>query len=234
MSPWLGVVVGCAVAWSSPDPDSDHDSDHDDEGPAALVGVFGPGAGKVVLSLGGGMAFILPHLTMGMRVGITRRGWVGLRYRTVSGLSHAGRLHGGWGARVAPRLWLGGTARTTLSTLQVVDGVMGIRFSQLSLGNDWELGGDIELTLLRPERAHVTFGLGATGTLGGVRYTGYDQRSFSIDPGPRAVNASVRGEWVRSDRRNLTAGFEAVVLIAGDLVPLGFLPIASIGGSWWL
>ena len=209
-------------------------ADRDDEEPLAILGAQGPGLGRVVPFIGGGMAMILPHLTTGLRVGLSRRGWIGLRYRTVSGLSHAGRLAGGWGTSVAPHLLLGLSLRTTISTLAVVDGVMGVRFSDLELGNDWEIGGDIRLTYLRPGRAHVTFGLGTTATLGGIRSMSYAERGFAIDPGMRAIDAGVRGEWVRTPKRNLYAGFDAVVLVSGNLIPLGFLPIVSIGGAWWL
>ena len=47
-------------------------------------------------------------------------------------------------------------------------GLIGIQFSDLAIGNDWLVGGDLSLTWLRPGHAHITASVGPTFTLGGL------------------------------------------------------------------
>ena len=139
----------------------------------AVLGAEGPAFGDFVLQVWLGAALILPHLTLQGRAGLGGGVFIEAGYRNLGVFGQQARGQLGWGGRIADGIDFGVTARTRYSTLELADGdVVGIQFSALPIGNDWEVGNDIVVTFERPGHAHITASLGPTCTLGGIRYVG--------------------------------------------------------------
>jgi hypothetical protein len=201
--------------------------------PRSLVGAASPDAGHIYLAGEAGMIFILPHLTAGGIIGLGGGAAVELRYRNIAALGHNGRLRLAWGTKITDRLLYGISARTSITSLRLADaGLIGIQFSNLAIGNDWEVGSDISLTWLRPGDAHITVSLGPTWTLGGPRYTSFKEDEFLIEPGIRSIMGSVQGEWEMSQRLTFFLRLDAAVLLGAEIRPIGFIPTGAIGFGW--
>ena len=203
--------------------------------PRALTGARGPDGGELVLSGATGMVFMIPHFTFAGRLGIALGSSLELRYRNLAAFGHAGRVRAAWGASIADDLELGADVWTSIMTLRQADGgLIGIRFSNIALGNDWELGGGAVLTWLRPGNAHVTLEVGPRWTLGGLRHTTFDDQEFQVDPELRSLDFSVQGEWQLTERLNVLVRLDGLVLINAEIRPYGFLPTGSTGVAWLL
>jgi hypothetical protein len=201
--------------------------------PRSVVGAGAPALGKVVLAGEAGLLFLLPHLTAGVLVGTGAGTSVELRYRNIAAFGHSGRVRLAWGTQVARDLVYGVAVRSSITSLALADGgVIGIQFSNLAIGNDWEIGSDMMLTWLRPGAAHITVAAGPTWTLGGTRYTSFDQSGFRLDPGWRAISASLQGEWELSRRFNVFLRLDGTVLVGTEILPLGYIPTGSVGLGW--
>jgi hypothetical protein len=199
----------------------------------ALLGAESPDAGRFVVLGGAGMVFMLPYATAGARLGLGAGTRVSLHYENLSGLGHTGGAHVGWGHRISRDIAVGALARTSIRTLAQADGgLIGIQFSNIALGNDWEAGGDAVLTWLRAEQAHLTFELGATTTLGGVRYQSFEDSSFVIEPAFRSIDFAIQGEWRLRPTFDVFVRLDGMVLVNADIMPLGFLPTATTGFAW--
>lgn len=88
------------------------------------------------------------------------------------------------------------------------------------------------LTWVRPGHAHITASIGPTWTLGGVRYTSFDESEFRIAPGPRSIMLGVSGEWELSPQLSMYARLDAAVLVGTEIMPIGFILTGSVGFSW--
>ncbi|MFT3772131.1 MAG: hypothetical protein QM820_42540 [Minicystis sp.] len=180
-----------------------------------------------------GMIFVLPTLSVAAAVGLGGGARVELRYRNLALLGHAGALRVAWGGLIAPSLAVGLAARTSITSLAQGDGgVIGIQFSNLAVGNDWLVGGDVALTWIRPGKAQVTATIGPTFTLGGVRYTSFADHAFTIAPAIRALTASVTGEWPLRRGFDVYLRLDADVLLHTEIMPLGFIPTGVVGFGW--
>lgn len=199
-----------------------------------VLGARSPRAGGVVLGVAGGLVTVVPHLSLHARVGLGGGVRAQLRYRTLAGLGHGGQLRLGWGRLLATHFVLGLDARTSITSLALADGLFGVQFSALAVGNDWLVGGDLVATWIRPRRAQISVMAGTTGSLGGIRYHGFEDRSFEIDPGHYSVDLGLMGEWVRSTRRRLFLRLDGTLLTKTATVPLGFLTTGTIGAAWSL
>ena len=204
--------------------------------------------GDLVLHGAGGLAMILPHVTLAARLGLGAGFGGEIGYRNLAFFGQEGRLRIGWGARANAWLTVGVAARTSISTLSLADGnVVGIELSNVPLGNDWEIGEDVVATIDGPGGLFLTAAAGPTFTMGGLRPTGYQQNEFRIDPAIRGALASGIAEWGLWRRANVFLRFDALFLAGvetddacvaagqddcGQLVPVGFLPSASIGIGW--
>lgn len=204
--------------------------------------------GDVVIHGAGGLAMILPHLTLAARVGVGAGFGAEIGYRNLALFGQEGRVRLGWGARATDWLTIGVAARSSISTLSLANGnVVGIELSNVPLGNDWEIGEDVVATIDGPGGLFLTAAVGPTFTLGGLRSTSYEQYEFRIDPALRGVLASGLVEWGIWRRANVFLRFDALFLAGvetddacvaarqedcGQLVPIGFLPSASIGIAW--
>jgi hypothetical protein len=201
--------------------------------PRSLVGAASPAAGHIYVAGEAGMIFILPHLTVGGIIGLGGGAAVELRYRNIAALGHNGRVRLAWGTKINDRLFYGVSARTSITSLRLADaGLIGIQFSNLAIGNDWEVGSDMALTWLRPGDAHITASLGPTWTLGGPRYTSFKEDEFVIEPGIRSITGSVQGEWEMSQRLTFFLRLDAAVLLGTEIRPIGFIPTGAIGFGW--
>jgi hypothetical protein len=201
--------------------------------PNVMAGAQGPKAGRIVVSGEAGMIFVLPHFTLGAMIGTGAGTSVELRYRNIAGAGHSGRLRLAWGTRISEHLAYGVSARTSITSLAQADGgLIGIQFSNIAVGNDWDVGSDLVLTWIRPGNANVTFSVGPTWTLGGVRYSTFAESEFRIEPGLRSILASVQGEWVLRRTFNVFLRLDAAFLIGTEIVPLGYVPTGSVGFAW--
>jgi hypothetical protein len=204
-----------------------------EEQPPPLAGALPLRAGELVLGGEAGMIIVLPTLDVSAAVGLGGGVGVEARYRNIAVLGHAGALRLSWGRRIAPSVALGLVARTSITSLAQADGgIIGIRFSNLAIGNDWLVGGDVALTWLRTRGAHVTATLGPTFTLGGVRYTSFTDHAFAIAPEIRAMSASVAGEWPLRRGFDVVLRLDADVLLHTEIMPLGFIPTSIVGFAW--
>jgi hypothetical protein len=219
----LAIVLGASRASLGAEPAA----------PRSLVGAPAPPAGHVVVSGEGGLIFIVPTLSLAANVGLGGGASAELRYRNIAGLGHAGKLRLAWSTAVASGLALSVALRTSITSLiQMDEKLFGIQVSNLAIGNDWLVGGDLSLTWLRPGKAHITVSLGPTFTLGGLRYTSFDDREFRIEPAARALTGAIQGEWEVGERLNVFLRLDADVLLRAEIMPLGFLPTATIGFGW--
>jgi hypothetical protein len=201
--------------------------------PRSLVGAAAPPAGHFVVSGEGGLIFIIPTLSVAANVGVGGGVGAELRYRNIAGLGHAGKLRLAWATHVDPGLVLGVALRTSITSLAQADGkLVGVQVSNLAIGNDWLVGGDLSLTWLRPGKAHLTVSLGPTFTLGGLRYTSFDDRAFRIEPAARALTGTIQGEWEVGAHLNVFVRLDADVLLHAEILPLGFIPTGTIGFGW--
>jgi hypothetical protein len=201
--------------------------------PRSLVGAVAPPLGGVVFSGEAGMIFVLPTLSVAANVGLGGGASAEIRYRNIAGLGHAGKLRLALSKRVHRYLVFGVAVHSSITSLAQADiDLLGIQFSNLSIGNDWLAGGALSLTWLRPRHAHVTASIGPTFTLGGLRYTSYTERAFRIDPAPRALTGTVQGEWEIRPRFNVFLRLDADVLLQQRIMPLGFIPTGTVGFGW--
>lgn len=202
-------------------------------GDAAYLGARGPAAGQVVLQGGLGLAFILPQVSLAARAGTGAGGSVELRYRNLAAFGHEGRLRLGWGAAVTPAVDVGLAFRTSYMSLAQADGgLIGIQFSNLALGNDWEMGNDLLVTWNREGLAHVTASVGPNWSLGGLRYVTYRERELTFDPSFRSIDAAIQGEWALSRSLHVLLRLDAMFLVDSEIVPIGFLPTGTLGLGW--
>ena len=218
----LVAITGSAGAAEPPPPET---------GP--LAGALSPKPGSFVINGGAGMVFALPHVTLGARLGSGFGTRVELVYRNLAAFGHMGEARIGWGTLVSRLLALGVVARTSIMTLSQADGsVIGIQFSDLALGNDWEAGGDLVLTWLRPGRAQVTAELGTTWTLGGERYVSFDEREFQYDTEWRSIDFALQVEWLVRAGLDGYVRLDGMILTRAEVRPLGFLPTWTAGVAW--
>jgi hypothetical protein len=193
---------------------------------------------------------VLPHITLGARAGLGAGVGVDAAYRNLALFGQSGRFRLSWGARAADRIDLGVAYRTSYTTLELADGdLIDIDFSTFPLGNDWEMGNDVVITFERPGQAHISASLGPTFTLGGIRYLGFERRAegFTFDPAMRGIEGAVQGEWKLWETTNILLRLDALVLLGIEkdeacvqarqsncrqLVPLGFVPTATVGLGW--
>ena len=198
-----------------------------------------PEAGAMLISVGAGAVVLFPHAELGLRVGVGKGAGLDVLYRNYAILGHGGEVRLGYNRPVrvelaSGHLALGGRLRTAINTQIWADGIFGIEFSSVPLGNDWEIGGDVVAVWARPGRADITAQLGTTWTLGGVRYLTYDTRSFQIDPGWRSIDFTVQGQWRWTARRDIFFRLHGTVLTRGETRPIGFLPTGLAGFVWRL
>lgn len=217
----------------------------------SVLGASGPAFGNVTLYGALGMALVLPHITLGGRAGLGGGASVDAAYRNLAVFGQQARLRLGYGRSAGP-IDLGIAFRTSYSTLELADGgLIGIEFSSLPIGNDWELGNDVVITWNRPGDAHITASLGPTFTLGGIRYVGFEEREegFGFDPSIRGLEAAVQGEWGLWPAVNVFLRLDALFLFGldedeacvraqqencGAFVPFGFIPTGTVGLAWAL
>lgn len=214
----------------------------------ALLGARGPAQLDLVLHGSAGFAMILPEVTLAGRLGLGAGFNAELGYRNLAVFGQEGRARFAWGAR-ATRAWdIGVALRTSVASLELGDGaVIGIPLSSVPLGNDWEVGDDLVVTLDGPGTVSITGQLGPTFTMGGLRTTGNETNAFELDPAFRSVNAVGIVEWGLWKHTNVFLRFDAMFLLGvetdhdceaahqdncGQLVPIGFLPTASAGLAW--
>ncbi len=244
----IGVLVAVAprAAEAASEPDAARRPE-DERLRRPLLGAR-PEDGDVVLHGAAGLAMILPHVTLAARLGLGAGFGAEVGYRNLALFGQEGRVRFGWGARANAWLTVGVAARTSLSTLSLADGnVVGIDLSNVPLGNDWEIGEDVVATIDGPGGMFLTGAAGPTFTLGGLRPIGYRENEFRIDPALRGVLASGIAEWGLWPSANVFLRFDALFLAGvetddacvaagqsdcGQLVPIGFLPSASIGIGW--
>lgn len=221
---------------------------NDDGVARPLLGARGGEAGDVTAVGSLSLVLILPAITLEGRLDIGGGAFVQAGYRNIAAFGHEARGRIGWGAHVAGAIDIGVVARTSYTSLHSADGsVVGIQFSNLTLGNDVEVGNDIALSWTRPGSAHVSVFLGPTFTLGGERYTGFEEGGFQFDPAWRSINAAVQGEWALFDDANLFLRLDAMMLMGiekdeacvqarqqdcDQLAPIGFLPTGTVGIAW--
>jgi hypothetical protein len=214
----------------------------------ALFGAVGPDGGDLVLHGAGGVSVILPHVTLAGRLGLGGGTGLELGYRNLAFFGQEGRLRFGWGTRANDWLDVGLALRSSISTLALADGdIIGIEFSSVPLGNDWEIGNDVVMTVDGPGTLFLTGSLGPTFTMGGLRPTGFEEKEFRFDAAIRAIHGMGIAEWGIGERTNVFLRFDAMFLLGvetdddcvaaqqaecGQLVPIGFLPSASIGVGW--
>ena len=181
------------------------------------------------------MVFILPHATLGMRLGTGFGTRVELVYRNLAALGHLGEARVGWGMLVADDVAVGAVARTSIMTLSQADGsVIGIQFSNLALGNDWEAGADLVVTWRRPGQAQVTAEFGTSWTLGGERYISFDESEFQYDVGWRSIDFALQGEWPIRVGFNGFVRLDGMIITGEEIQPIGFLPTWTAGFAWQL
>ena len=216
----------------------------------ALLGARGPRLGHVVPFGSLGVALILPQLTLGARVGLGAGFYGEAAYANLAVFGHQGRVRFGWGGAVGRRFELGLAAKSSFATLRLADKqLVGISFSALPLGNDWDVGQELALTWNRPGHAHVTTSVGPLFTLGGLRYDSFDEARFRFEPALRGVTAAVQGEWSVWRIANVMLRLDALFLAGVErdracqaarqdhcqqLVPLGFVPTGTVGVAWGL
>jgi hypothetical protein len=214
----------------------------------ATLGARGEAAGDLVLHGSAGLAVILPHVTLAGRLAAGGGTTVELGYRNLAFFGQEARARFGWGTRATKGLDIGLALRTSISTLALADGdIIGIEFSSVPLGNDWEIGHDVVATIEGPGTVFFTGAVGPTYTMGGLRPTGYEQSAFTFDPALRALHGAGILEWGLGARTNFFLRFDAMFLLGietdddcvearqshcGQLVPIGFLPTASLGLTW--
>lgn len=214
------------VAEVAPRPDA-----RDVTGPK--LGANAPSAGNLVVTIGAGLAILLPQATIEARLGLGASTSLELRYRNLGVLSHFGQARFTWATPVSSHLTFGLALRTGIGTLGGDTGAtLGIDLSSLSLGNDWEVGHDMLLTWTRPHQAHVTWALGPTYALAGPRYVNYFDRELKWDARWQSVTASVTGEWEITASRRFFLRLDALFLVNTQVVPYGFLPTFTIGHAW--
>lgn len=203
------------------------------EGPdRPWLGAAAQDAGSVALLAGGGFQFFAPYATLGVRVGMGAGTSVELRYEALMLVGQSGSLRLGWGTPVSEHWDIGLAAVSSISTLAAVNGLVGIEFQAFELGNDWLVGGEVVATWRRPGHAHLTFSVGAHGSLGGLRYSGFEARGFELDPGFHGVTGGVQGEWALGDDTNLVLRFDMMVPLGAEVIPLGYIPTGSGGVVW--
>lgn len=215
------LAIGSDAAAAEPQP----------EGPSrAMLGAVGPERGRGLAHGSLGLALVLPQATAALRIGTGHGGSVEMRYKNTAALGHEGQFRLGWGAPVTRSVDIGIAYRTSISSLAQADGgLIGIDFSNLSIGNDWEMGNDVLVTWNRGELAHVTASIGPHWTLGGTRFSDFRDSSFELDPGFRSIATAVQGEWDVDVDLHLVLRLDATILLGTETVPLGFLPAGSMG-----
>jgi len=197
------------------------------------LGAPAPAAGHFVITGGGGLALVIPQLTVEGRVGLGANTSLELRYRNLAVLGHTGQARFTWAVPITARWAIGLAARTQIGSIgEGIEVKTGIDTTSFSLGNDWEVGQDIIVTWSRPGQAHVTWSLGPTYALAGPRYIDYDEKKFQWDARWQSVLASVIGEWSLSSTRRLFLRLDALFLVKADIVPYGFLPTFTAGHAW--
>lgn len=197
------------------------------------LGAGAPSAGNLVLTMGAGMAILLPQVTVEARLGLGASTSLELHYRNLGVLAHFGQARFTWATPVTSRWTFGLAVRTGIGTLGGDRGTtLGIDLSSLSLGNDWEVGHDMLVTWTRPHQAHVTWALGPTYALAGPRYRNYFEPRFQWDARWQSVTASVIGEWELSASRRFFLRLDGLFVVKADVVPYGFLPTFTIGHAW--
>lgn len=231
----VAMAAGLAACLAAPLASASEPSPEAAREPRSIVGALGPPAGRFTVSGEAGMIFVLPTLSAAAIVGLGGGFSAEVRYRNLGVVGHAGKLRLAWGRRISRRLAYGVSLRTSITSLLQADlGFIGIQFSDLAVGNDWLVGSDLSLTFLRPGNAHITASVGPTFTLGGLRYSSFDDRSFRIEPRIRAVTGSVLGEWELGPKFNVFLRLDADVLLGTEIVPLGFIPTGVVGFGWSL
>jgi hypothetical protein len=214
----------------------------------AVYGARGPELGSLVVRGSAGMALILPHFVLGARAGLGGGSYAELGYGDLAGFGQQARAQLGWGFAITDHVDIGVTARSTFSYLGLADGtVVGINFSSLPIGNDWEIGNDVVLSWHRPGSAHLTASVGPTFTLGGVRFVGFEQSELALDPSARSIDAAVQAEWSLWETANVFVRLDAQFLLGveydeacvqagqdncGSIVPFGFIPTGALGIAW--
>ncbi len=200
----------------------------------AMLGAASPRAGAVVASAGAGMLVLIPHATVGGRIGTGAGTRIELAYRNLAVLGHGGTVRFGWGRAMGSSLVLGAALRSAIMTLRLIpSGFVGIDFADSSLGNEWTAGADVLVTWQRAAAAaRVTASLGPTVSLATPRTDSPDARGLVVNPFLRALAASIAGEWPLGEGRALFLKLDALVLLRARIRPLGFLPTVTAGLAW--
>ncbi|NUQ72496.1 MAG: hypothetical protein HUU21_02995 [Polyangiaceae bacterium] len=229
----VGALVSIAVLFAARSAQADDAKKANSVEPCPLLGAEVPKPGKIVVFGETGMIFVLPHFTAGAMIGTGGGTAVELRYRNIAGAGQSGRFRVAWGTRINELFAYGVAARTSITSLAPADGgLIGIQFSNIAIGNDWEVGSDLYLTWIRPGNAHITVSVGPNWTLGGIRYSSFNESEFQIEPGLRSVLAAVQGEWAIRPRFNVFLRLDAAFLVGTEIVPLGYIPTGSVGFGW--
>lgn len=199
-------------------------------GDEPVLGAASPERGDLVVWGSGGMVFTLPYGTAGARLGSGAGTRFELEYRTIALLGHGGALRFGWAGRVSDQIVVGVVARGAIMTLRLADDrVVGLKFTNFSLANDLEVGGDLLLSWIRPQETHFTIRLGTTASIGGPRYTGFEEREWRTDPYWRSLDFGVQAERVLAPTFSVYVRLEGRFLVDEEIIPIGFLPTGTIG-----
>lgn len=250
MRRWVAGFIALAATQATPAFAAD-----EDEGDAAsdglnraVYGAKGPELGDIVLRGSVGMALILPHFVLAGRLGVSGGAFIEGGYGNLAGFGQEIRGKLGWGIAIADDVDVGLAARTSYATLALADGALvGIQFTSLPIGNDWEVGNDIVLSWHRPGNAHITLSAGPTFTLGGERFTAFEESEFQFDPSARSIDAGIQAEWSIWTTANVFVRLDAQFLLGveedeacaqagqencSQLVPFGFIPTGAVGVAW--
>ena len=175
---------------------------------AASAGAVLPPPGNATVSVGGGMAVVVPTVGVAGTVGVTSWLAVAGRYETFAGLAHTGqasaraRFADGW----AIDLGVG-------YGLFVTDVVFGIDTRESPFGRGLRLEPSLHRSL-RSGGVHVGIGAGATWRFDGIA----------------SAQAEVSFDW----RAGAFLRVRGLVPLEGDFRVLGYLPTVVAGWSFAL
>jgi hypothetical protein len=233
-----GLVVATLVAFLLPVARAEaQPPPGDDQAPAAVpavLGARGPRPGALILSLGAGAVVMVPHATLALRAGTGAGTSVEVGYRNLAVFGQGVHLRAGWGRPIGAGHHLIGVAvRSSYGTLRLAPTeLVGIRFGEYSLGNEWDAGADLVATVHRRRGAQLTLALGATASLATPATDSAQASGHRLRPFLRSLNASVQGEWPVGAGRAFYLRLDAVVLVRAELRPIGFLPTSTAGFAW--
>lgn len=197
-------------------------------------GAVAPEAGQRLYTLGGGLLFTFPYGLASATLGLGGGASATARFESLAVLGWSAAAELAWGTGVESGVAFGVRAFLERASLNPINGLFGVEFQALALGNDWITGGELLTTIDRERGADLTLGLGMSYTLGGPRYLDFDRVENKWDPGVRNVFASVGGEWALTMKARLFIELEVLFPLHTELIPLGYLPTVSSGLTWSL